>query len=193
MGEEFFREEVAGVIPRGKLTPETTEFGNLIMGYREKLIIYANRLIGEKKASRSAEDIVQLAFVKALEHQGEFAPGDNVRAWLYTVVRNEVLGDKRKDKRYPQAAEAELDEIGVEHDPTLDLHREQLRGKLQAAIKTLSSEQAEAITLFLSGCPGVEAARQAGVNYSTYKTRLRRAQGHIKDFLIEAGVGLTEV
>lgn len=193
MGETPFLEEAArGKTGEGKMEKGAGKFEDEITSYREELMAYARRFLGKSTTSRLTEDVVQAAFVKALENRDKINR-KYLRTWLYTVVRNEALTIFRKESRRQRAPEKELEGIGVEHDPGLDLHREQVRVKLQAAIQALSPEHAEAIALFMSGCHGAEAARQMGINYNAYKSRLFRAQGRLRELLIEAGVGLTEV
>ncbi len=46
-----------------------------------------------------AEDLVQETLVKAWEKQKSFQPGTNIRAWLFTILRNTYYSELRKRKR----------------------------------------------------------------------------------------------
>jgi RNA polymerase sigma-70 factor (ECF subfamily) len=46
-----------------------------------------------------AEDLVQLAVVKALECQGRLWRNTNLKAWLRTVMQHQVIDDSRRARR----------------------------------------------------------------------------------------------
>lgn len=46
-----------------------------------------------------AEDLVQDAVLKALEHRHQFIPGTNLPAWLFTLLKNAYFSQYRKHHR----------------------------------------------------------------------------------------------
>jgi RNA polymerase sigma-70 factor, ECF subfamily len=51
------------------------------------------------KAADEAEDLVQIACARALEHHATYRPDTNVRAWLFTILRNELVSRRRRTAR----------------------------------------------------------------------------------------------
>ena len=49
--------------------------------------------------SANADDLVQDTIVKAWTKIDTFQPGSNMRAWLFTILRNTFYSDRRKRKR----------------------------------------------------------------------------------------------
>ena len=49
-----------------------------------------------------ADDLVQETLVKAWDKQGSFQPGTNLKAWLFTILRNEFYSQMRKRGREVQ-------------------------------------------------------------------------------------------
>eukprot|EP01155_Anaeramoeba_flamelloides_P006435 Anaeramoba_flamelloidesa1087294_5.p1 GENE.a1087294_5~~a1087294_5.p1 ORF type:complete len:118 (-),score=7.49 a1087294_5:18-371(-) len=49
--------------------------------------------------SASADDLVQDTIVKAWTNIDKFERGTNLRAWLFTILRNTFYSDRRKRKR----------------------------------------------------------------------------------------------
>ena len=47
----------------------------------------------------SADDLVQDTIVKAWTHIDKFQPGTNLRAWLFTILRNTFYSARRKTRR----------------------------------------------------------------------------------------------
>ncbi|MBN9067316.1 MAG: RNA polymerase subunit sigma, partial [Rhizobiales bacterium] len=43
-----------------------------------------------------ADDLVQETLVKAWDKQKSFQPGTNLKAWLFTILRNEFYSQMRK-------------------------------------------------------------------------------------------------
>lgn len=56
-----------------------------------------------------AEDLVQEAFTKAFASFHQYAPGTNLKAWLYRILTNAYINTYRKRQREPQ--QAQTDEI----------------------------------------------------------------------------------
>jgi RNA polymerase sigma-70 factor (ECF subfamily) len=61
------------------------------------------------KAADEAEDLVQIACARALEHHARYRPDSNVRAWLFTILRNELVSRRRRlDRERSLATERAL-------------------------------------------------------------------------------------
>ena len=52
--------------------------------------------------SDRADDLVQETLVKAWDKQASFQPGTNLKAWLFTILRNEFYSQIRKRGREVQ-------------------------------------------------------------------------------------------
>ena len=46
----------------------------------------------------NADDLVQETMIKAWKNQASFAEGSNLKAWLFTILRNTYLSERRKRK-----------------------------------------------------------------------------------------------
>lgn len=55
-----------------------------------------------------AEDLVQETYVKAFKSAGKYAPGTNLRGWLFTILHNHFLNDRRRAKASPVDADSEV-------------------------------------------------------------------------------------
>ena len=61
------------------------------------------------KAADEAEDLVQITCARALEHHASYRPDTNVRAWLFTILRNELVSRRRRlDRERSLATERAL-------------------------------------------------------------------------------------
>lgn len=48
------------------------------------------------RATEDAEDLVQETMLKAFNNKEKFAPGTNLKGWLYTILKNLFINDYRK-------------------------------------------------------------------------------------------------
>jgi RNA polymerase sigma-70 factor, ECF subfamily len=132
-----------------------------------------------------ADDLVQETVMKAWSKQESFQPGTNMRAWLFTILRNEFYSQmRRKGRELP-------DPDGLFAD-NLASHPEQY-GKMdladfKGALDQLPDDQREAIVLIgASGFAYEEAAAIAGVAVGTIKSRVNRARVKLQELLTVSG------
>ena len=84
--------------------PERTDRENLARDqFRDHLVaaIPKLRAFALSLASHSdfADDLVQETLMKAWNHQNSFQAGTNIKAWLFTILRNEYFSQLRKRRR----------------------------------------------------------------------------------------------
>ncbi len=129
----------------------------------------------------SADDLVQETVVKAWSNFHRFKPGTNLRAWLFTILRNTFYTDRRRARREV----ADVDGLlagALSEKPAHD-------GKLQMsdffrAFGKLGDEQREALILVgASGFSYEEAAERCGVAVGTIKSRANRARIRLLELL----------
>jgi len=121
-----------------------------------------------------ADDMVQDTIVKGWTNFGKFDPDTNLRAWLFTILRNTFYSHRRKVKREV----SDVDGMHAKKIATRPSHdgRLHLRDFL-AAFDQLSPEQREALILVgASGFTYEEAAEMCGVALGTIKSRVNRGR-----------------
>jgi RNA polymerase sigma-70 factor (ECF subfamily) len=147
-----------------------------------KLRAFAISLCGRTGGSAErADDLVQETLVKALAHIGSFAPGTNMIAWLYTILRNEFYSQYRKRRLEVQ------DEDG-EHAARLRTHAVQEDHihflELGDAMERLRPEHREALILVAaSGLSYDDAATLCACAVGTMKSRVNRARVRLSEML----------
>lgn len=127
--------------------------------------------------SADADDLVQDTLIKAWTHREKFEPGTNLRAWLFTILRNTyytaVVRRRREvadeDGKYAASLSA-----SPTQDWSVAVH------SLHDALKRLPDEHREA--LILVGAAGLtyeEAAEICGCALGTIKSRVNRARARL--------------
>ena len=128
-----------------------------------------------------ADDMVQDSLVKAWTKIHTFEPGTNMRAWLFTILRNTYYSNRRKAGREVSDADGILTE-GLSEKPAHD-GRLQLKD-FRTAFAKLNDEQREA--LMLVGAQGFsyeEAAAMCGVAVGPIKSRTNRGRARLAELL----------
>ena len=124
-----------------------------------------------------ADDLVQDTLVKAWTNREKFEPGTNLRAWLFTILRNTYYTHVLRRRREVRDEAGEY-AAALRSAPTQDW-RVAMRS-LQAALQKLPAEHREA--LILVGAAGLsyeEAAEICGCALGTIKSRVNRARARL--------------
>ena len=124
-----------------------------------------------------ADDVVQDSIVRALGAVSQFQPGTNLKAWLFTILRNQFYEQARRRKREATALQARFEEAETA-DPQQVVQAD--IADLQQLMWRLPSTQREA--LLLVGAQEMsheEAAAICGVPVGTMKARLSRARSSL--------------
>jgi RNA polymerase sigma-70 factor (ECF subfamily) len=128
-----------------------------------------------------ADDLVQEALVKAWHHLDSFEVGTNLKAWLFTILRNAYFSELRKTKREVADADGQIAArvaVPAEQHAHLDLN------DLNKALGELPIDQREA--LILVGAEGFsyeDAASISGCAVGTVKSRVNRARKRLAELL----------
>ena len=129
----------------------------------------------------AADDLVQDTVVKAWTNMDKFQAGTNLRAWLFTILRNTFYSSRRKSKREVADVDGAFSK-NLAEKPAHDGHL-QLNDFMQAFQK-LPAEQREALILVgANGFAYEEAAEISGVAVGTIKSRANRGRAKLAELL----------
>jgi RNA polymerase sigma-70 factor (ECF subfamily) len=128
-----------------------------------------------------ADDLVQDSLVKALANIDRFEPGSNLRAWMFTILRNTYYSDLRKRQREVEDAE------GVHAARLAERPNQPGVSDLEdfkTAFAKLSEGHREVLTLVgAAGASYEEAAEICGCAVGTVKSRVHRARARLAELL----------
>ena len=129
----------------------------------------------------TADDMVQDTLVKAWTNIDKFEAGTNMRAWLFTILRNTFYSSRRKAKREVADVDGVLTD-NLAEKPAHDGHMQM--NDFRKALDQLNDEQREALLLVgASGFSYEEAADMCGVAIGTMKSRTNRARARLAELM----------
>src|ERR1700692_928853 len=128
-----------------------------------------------------AADLVQEALLRAFSNIERFQPGTNLKAWLFTILRNEHYSQLPRQKFEAVGVDtATLPEPSVQPDHDAELELRELHG----ALSRLPTGQRTALLLVsASGLSYEEAAAICGCAVGTIKRRVARAREMLVELL----------
>jgi len=128
-----------------------------------------------------ADDLVQETLMKAWAKFHTFQEGTNLRAWLFTILRNEFYSQVRKKGREVEDAEGAY-AARLASQPGQTGHMD-LRD-FHSALSELPDDQREALILVgASGFSYEEAAEICNCAVGTIKSRVSRARTRLSEIL----------
>jgi len=128
-----------------------------------------------------ADDLAQGALTRALSNLDKFEVGTNLRAWMFTILRNLYYSELRKRRR-------EVEDADGGYAAMLSTQPNQLAAlelkDFRRALSQLPAEQREALVLIgASGFSYEDAARICGCAVGTMKSRVNRGRNRLADLL----------
>jgi RNA polymerase sigma-70 factor (ECF subfamily) len=128
-----------------------------------------------------ADDLVQETLVKAWHGRSSFKVGTNLKAWLFTILRNTYFSGRRKMKHEVADSQGVNAASLCQHPPQLG-HMDSL--DFISALGQLAPDQREALLLIgAEGFSYEEAAEIGGCAIGTIKSRVNRARHRLAEIL----------
>jgi RNA polymerase sigma-70 factor, ECF subfamily len=167
------------------LAGDSRAFGELVGRYRDRLVAFVNRMIGDRER---AEDLVQEAFMRVYRHLHRFDPAKKFSTWIYTIASNLAKNELRNRSRSPLVLYESLQPAGEPDRRPLQFEDSAsrpdalfagryLREVIERAVAALSPHHREVFVMReIEGRSYEEIARLTGCNLGTVKSRLNRAR-----------------
>jgi len=153
---------------------DQTELRQQIVSLIPRLRRFARGLCGNQA---DADDLVQVALEKALTRLHQFEPGSRLDSWLYRIVQNGFLDERRKLARREEGLEMDvlerLPDAAVPDDAARLI---QIRDADRALSALPSDQRALVVLVLVEGYSYKEAAEALRVPIGTVMSRLSRAR-----------------
>ncbi|MEN9548844.1 MAG: hypothetical protein RIR12_1435 [Bacteroidota bacterium] len=157
------------------------EFNNLLLNNTEFLKPFAINLTRDNE---EANDLYQETLYKALSNKDKYSEGTNIRAWLFTIMRNIFINNyRRKSKQNTMVVDAQ-DMVLINQQSTIvDSSAEtNMRMKeIKQAIKNLPDIFRTPFLLYFDGYKYNEIAEALQEPLGTIKSRIHFARKLLKE------------
>ncbi len=130
-----------------------------------------------------ADDLVQDTMVNALQAQAQFTNGTNLKAWLFTILRNRFRSVVSRRHVTAEVSTENFDHLASvppEQEAKLEV------AAFRAAFRRLPPAQREALVLIaVDGLTYERAAEICNCEIGTIKSRMHRGRAQLKAMLLD--------
>lgn len=152
------------------------DFDNLVVLHGDFLKPYASSLTHDNE---DAKDLFQETMVRALLNREKYQAGTNLKAWLYTIMRNVFINSYRRNKKFRKADNSTPTEVYM-HDVNMVSKNEGWANvcinEIKSAIDTLPSTFRTSFELHYTGYKYQEIADILQEPIGTIKSRIHFAR-----------------
>ncbi len=158
----------------------TVEFNKMLLNNAEFLKPFAITLTRDNEA---AKDLFQETLFRALSNQDKYHVGTNIKAWLYTIMRNIFINNYRKRAKQATILDSTPNEFLLNHAQGA-VANEAIAGinlkEVQKAIYQLPEIFRNPFLLYFDGYKYHEIAEMLGEPLGTIKSRIHFARKLLK-------------
>jgi RNA polymerase sigma-70 factor (ECF subfamily) len=154
---------------------------NTILNHRKVFLGFVQRRIADREV---AEDILQAAYMRALQHEGDLQRNESIVGWFYRVLRNAVIDYYRRRSSEEKALEGWSRELesAVSLPPETE---HELCACLKSVLGSIRPDYAELIrTVDLGEQPLQHFARDKNISATNAGVRAHRARAALRKQLI---------
>lgn len=158
------------------------EFGYRIESLTGSLRPYALKLTRD---SEDANDLMQETFFKAYTNRTKFEEGTNLKAWMYTIMRNTFITNYQRMVRRNTFIDTTENSHFINCSAVVEsnAHGNFIHKDIQAALNELKDIYKIPFKLYFEGFKYHEIAKRLSIPIGTVKNRIHIARKELKDAL----------
>lgn len=167
--------ELAALVLRARAGDQGAQ-AELVQRYRRRLRGFLRGLVGDPW---SAEDVLQLVWVKMVTQLHLLREVPRFETWLFTLARNCALDHRRRVRCRPASSFEEGFWAGLP-DPSADDRVQEIREALEVALRRCGGRDRRLIEQVIEGTTYQTMADEAGLTLNALKVRLHRLRVHLR-------------
>jgi RNA polymerase sigma-70 factor (ECF subfamily) len=150
----------------------TFDFNQEVVNAQSSLKSFAYKFTGNEE---EAKDLLQETMLKALSYRSKFKKGTNLRAWLYTIMKNTFINNYRKAVRANTLIDTTEENYFINQTKsTNDDHPESVYNhqELEVVIASLEDTYKVPFMMYFNGFRYKEIADHLDLPIGTVKSRI---------------------
>ncbi len=158
------------------------EFGHAIIDCERPLFGFALKLTHDRA---DAHDLMQETFIKAYTNKSKFKEGTNLKAWLYTIMRNAFISDYQKTLRRQTYVDNSEDLHLLNNTQTVKNHGEHHLSytEILSEIERREQKIMKPFMMYSKGFKYKEIADALDIPLGTVKNRIHVAREQLQDYI----------
>lgn len=159
-----------------------TIFEQALTEQRDALCRYAYLLTTD---NNKADDLVQETFYKALKYRNRFQSNSNLKAWLFTIMKNTFINDYRRQGRINSVIDADAHDFVVNNRKSDDNPERNFRLKeVNNMINSLDPAYKVPFLMYENGYKYQEISNELGLCLGTVKSRIHFSRKKLVKMLL---------
>ena len=135
--------------------------------------------------NNKADDLVQETFYKALKYRNRFQSNSNLKAWLFTIMKNTFINDYRRQGRINSVIDADAHEFVVNNRKSDDNPERNFRLKeVNNMINSLDPAYKVPFLMYENGYKYQEISNELGLCLGTVKSRIHFSRKKLVKMLL---------
>lgn len=158
----------------------TIEFNQMLLANAEFLRPFASTLTRDNE---TAKDLFQETLFRALANKEKYNVGTNIKAWLYTIMRNVFINNYRKKARQNTVLDSTPNDFLLDYNQTTTANNAEVTLQLkeiQSSIYQLPDIFKKPFLLYFDGFKYHEIAGMLKEPLGTIKSRIHFARKLLK-------------
>nr|WP_294905941.1 RNA polymerase sigma factor [uncultured Lacibacter sp.] len=159
----------------------TVEFNQMLLNNTDYLRPFAFTLTRDNE---TAKDLLQETMYRALSNRDKYHVGTNIKAWLYTIMRNIFINSYRRKIKQNTIFDSTANDFFIDHQQVTVANEAEsiLKMKeIQAAVQQLPDIFKQPFTLYFEGFRYHEIAHILSEPLGTIKSRIHFARKLLKE------------
>ncbi|NIK74268.1 RNA polymerase sigma-70 factor (ECF subfamily) [Thermonema lapsum] len=164
----------------------TSDFGHILQEAAASLRPFAFRMVKDKEA---VDDLIQETLYKALNNKDKFSAGTNLKAWLYTIMKNTFISQYQKNSRRQTFVDTTENQHFINSGERIaynDALSNLSTQEIIDAIESLAEHYRVPFLMYYRGFKYQEIAERLDIPIGTVKNRIHIARKQLKEKLSKA-------
>lgn len=161
----------------------TLEFNNAVASHQQTLRPIAMKLT---RNSEQANDLIQDTFLKAIANKDKFREGTNLKAWLYTIMKNTFITNYHRITKRKTFVDSTENLHFINSSAQVDSNKASSKlamDEIKEAINGLAHDYKTPFLMHFKGYKYYEIADILDIPIGTVKNRIHIARKNLKDEL----------